>query len=261
MNKFVKAIALIAVVAFVLAGFVGCGGKQTWSDENVVFSYDENGDPVITFPDNFEYPESSYEEFGLDPNAMGIPVPYDFYNELNLAIQYKRISSLYLVKIIKKLSIAEAEKLENYKNSAPYNYSTFYEAVLIYDYLRDKELNESIIYRMGFRDNKQIEGYPPYQSGDCFVALLTGHSGIVNAVAAPPLFVLDTGKIAIDTCAYTQGRYEDILKDISVDLATTGNSVKSAFEENPRKLYQKLIIRDYVEFIKEKFAEVGYEVK
>ncbi len=262
MNKFVKAIALIAVVAFVLAGFVGCGGKQTWSDENVVFSYDENGDPVITFPDNFEYPESWYGEFGFDTN--GDIEPYDFYERLDIAIRHKRISSIFLVKIINKLSVEEAEKLEHYVDYPPDNYSTFYEAILVYDYLREKELNEPIIYRSSYRDDSQKKGYPPYEPGDCFVSLLSSFSdnyNIVNAVVIGEIFVLKSDTVTLDTYAYTQGFNFDVLNNYSEKVAEEKSLVKSAFEKNPRRLYQKLTIRDFVEFIKEKFTEVGYEVK
>jgi len=257
----IKIICVCVAAVLLSTCLFGCAPEQEWTDENVIFTYDESGEVTITFPDNFVYPKYNYEDYEMESQVIIEIEPYDFDQALYRINYFKYVDSLFLVKIIKAFTPEEAEKLPCYKDKFLENNMIYYKVVLVYDYLRENETNETMYFCMP--NYYKFFPYPPYNVGDSFIALLTYHYEPFNLVKSSdlflPLMILKKEVITLDTCVYTQGFSIDKFDSIST-IATEENLMESASKETPRKLYQKITIRDLISFIKEQFEEIDYEI-
>ncbi|MDD4832863.1 MAG: hypothetical protein PHI78_04205 [Clostridia bacterium] len=261
MSKNIKTVCFVLVAVLLSTCLFGCAPEQEWTDENVIFAYDESGDVTITFPDNFVYPKypvAKMVEFNV---SSEYPYLADFYEWFDLTLEQNEFDSVYLIKVIKLLTVEEAKKLDAYMYPMS-SYSTYYEIVVIYDYLNEKEINQTHYFRFarGTAEN-QRKGLPPFQNGDTFISICSSIDyRILGCTVMEPFYILDK-EISDDTFVYKMHSTSQDMADIAIELMEEEKTIVSAYEENPRIFSQKFKLGDLIEFIRNALEERGYEIQ
>jgi len=260
MNKKLKIICVSLVAVLLSTCLFGCAPEQEWTDENVIFTYDESGEVTITFPDNFVYPKYPIART-IEFNVPEYPYLADFYEWLDLTLEQNEFDSVYLIKVIKMLTVKEAEKLDAYMYPMS-SYSTYYKVVVIYDYLNEKEINQTHYFRFarGTAEN-QRKGLPPFQNGDTFISICSSIDyRILDCIVMEPFYILDK-EISDETIVFKMSRPSQDMANIAIELTEEEKTRESAYEENPRRFFQKFKLGDLIEFIKNALEERGYEIQ
>ena len=251
MKKFSKALAFTVVVMLILTVFAGCAGEQVWSNKNVVFSYDENGDPVITFPDNFDYPEAIIIKNNEPLSDSHSPVEITLTEHLQQLKKLDKIGSLYLIKILRRLSIEEKRNLPSYSNLAgSYEISIIYEVAVIYDYFNNEEINQVHLFCQGtFSGEEQIYGYPTYKNGDILVVLTNKLSAVSVGRFLGPFFV-DNKTIDFNSEVFLNHKSIPEMDSIALEMNESERYRLSEYEKNPRRFNQKFKLGELIKFVK-----------
>jgi len=262
MSKNIKTLCFVLVAVLLSTCLFGCANQPLWREDYVDITYDDNGDPIINFSDNLCYANQNTQDVHFFACAL---YSINFQQSLDASIGQGYMDSLYLVKIIRRFTEDEAKANGFFPNESfwKYNSSTFYEAVIVYDYLREKEINEVIYYASYGKVDCQVEGLPPYSSGDCFITFI--HRRMIYPYIAGGVVIAvypeNNKEITMETSVYTLIGVDKNLSSIELEISDEEKICQSEFEKNPRIYYQKFRLGDLIEFIKLNLEECGYEIQ
>jgi len=237
----------------------GCVNKPLWSEDYVDITYDDNGDPIINFSDNLTYTpyegELGFAKYNIGPRS-------EFSQDLDAVLSVNAFQSLYLIKVIKRYTQEEAEKLAIYIDEYPYNETGYYDVVLVYDFLKNEEVNESVIFAGSRSIDQQTYGKPSLSVGDCWIGIVIEHPNIKNLYSFSSLgsYVKNQENISQDTFVYAW-LYDDELECIELELADEEKIIEGEFKDNPLQVKQKFLLGDVVNFLLNALEERGYEIQ
>jgi len=258
----IKIICLCLAAVFMSACFVGCANKPLWNEDYVDITYDDNGDPIINFSDNLCYSSRNTQDIDFLTSTL---FGKNFQQSLDARIADGCMDSLYLIKVIRRLTEDEAKANDFFPNDSFWdnNISTFYEIVIVYDYLREKEVNEVIYYADFGTVDCQAIGMPPYSEGDCFITFIYKTMMYPNIAGGVIIIVYpeNNKEITMNTNVYAWGGADKNLSSIELEISDGEKIYESEFEKNPRIYYQKFRLGDLIEFIKLNLEERGYEIQ
>ena len=267
--KKIRTIAILLIIALLLATTASCSNNQfEWKDSYCKITYDEDNFPIIAIDENIRYPKSTFSktQYYTDGGYVAT-ITYDEY--IAERIKFQRHDDFCLVKIIQKLTTEEMKQIEKeidstYSTIDPMGFS-LYRVIIVYDYLKDCEVNEEIYMYITGEDIIMIDGQPPLDSGDTFVAFLTrkhANPTMMTMVVGFSLGIIKDNVINYNTMVYRSARgvYID-LSVISVPLEENERYMDSPYEDNPRRINQKFRLGELIDFIKKDLEERGYDYK
>jgi len=255
----IKIICVCVAAVLLSTCLFGCANQPLWCEDYVDITYDDNGDPIINFSDNLTY--TPYEgEIGFATNSL--LSPSEFSQDLDTVLSINAFKSLYLIKVIKRYTQEEAKKLDVYLNEYPYNETEYYEIVLIYDYIKNEEVNKTVLFEGARLITKQIKGKPSLSIGDCWIGIVFEDPVIENLYGFSSLgcFVKNQENIDLNTFVYAW-RYDDELECIELKLADEEKVIEGEFKDNPLQVKQKFRLGDVVNFLLNALEERGYDIQ
>ena len=199
--------------------------------------------------------EVSEENIGFDMQAN-----LSYTEELGLSLYHGDLGSLYLIQIVRPLESGEKKSIKGYDELNPsVQEGKFYEAVILYDYLRDVEMKETIYFKSGDED-AQLKGRPPYAAGESMVLFMVNYGNNTYQYVCSFFTLPENAKeVGEDSVVLNRHILFNGTKDFSLPLEESERTYVTTCKENPVINKQKFPLGELVRYIRNDLEERGYD--
>jgi len=227
---------------------------------------DSQGEPIAKLKsEDFPLPEydkgiiyGENEFVGVNP-VTGPIEPFDnsfFYAILNDG-DSNYVDGLYKLEILKVYDIKEEETLAGYNPDGIDFSFGFYDCKVLYDYTRNKPMQNQIVTVRLMSDNSNLyERLPSYQVGDkVATALRKPDTGFAYIKAV--LYDIEVIEYDGVDVGYVRNAWHDPFNAFDLGLLEGENSRITTCANNPAVYYQKVLMTDVAEFSVKDWTEHG----
>lgn len=263
MKKWIS-LLLAGIILIQALSLVGCSKTLITAESlkyEIIPADTEGGIPTITLAEFDGDDVDSYTApFGFASGYTPSSTTYESAVE-GLLERGVDVGSLYLYRIVRALSPEESKSIEGYGLIHDDN-CAFYEVELIYDYLKDVEINSIIYIKTPRSHSSQMPGIPPYEPGDAFVSFLRcrfNSNSLYIRLVTVTMVDMNTNVVNSETALYLN-KHDETFASFDQDMTESEKNIVTSYKENPVHFDQKVKLDDFVSFVKKDLTERGVYV-